>query len=262
LNASYICLHAFSLHRESPDPDPVRRTPHFWGGSVTLKQGGTQFGQWEGEGLTDVVSSWRSGSAAREERRQAGLDVVGAVGMVREELIGSVMLRVGSRGSGDSRRGVEQNSSECGAEAVVARCGGSKAGIALTHAHIYRRLRQWTLMARRWKPRSKNGGGGAVQTSGAVWAPLFGQWGWCLLVLQKFPNFAWGYIGYSAHLSQLCKCQIPNINHIKNPRIDSIFEFSMNLKGVQTFWENLINSRKFSLDLIFTKVNLVGHICM
>jgi hypothetical protein len=36
LNASFVCLHAFSLRRESPDPDPRRRTPHFWGGSVTL----------------------------------------------------------------------------------------------------------------------------------------------------------------------------------------------------------------------------------
>ncbi len=36
LNASYVCLHAFSLRRESPDPDPRRRTPHFWGGSVTI----------------------------------------------------------------------------------------------------------------------------------------------------------------------------------------------------------------------------------
>jgi hypothetical protein len=29
LNASYVCLHAFSLHRESPDPDSVRWTPLF-----------------------------------------------------------------------------------------------------------------------------------------------------------------------------------------------------------------------------------------
>jgi hypothetical protein len=35
LNASYVCLHAFSLRRESPNPDPRRRTPHFGGGSVT-----------------------------------------------------------------------------------------------------------------------------------------------------------------------------------------------------------------------------------
>jgi hypothetical protein len=35
LNASYVCLHAFSIRRESPDPDLERRTPHFWGGSIT-----------------------------------------------------------------------------------------------------------------------------------------------------------------------------------------------------------------------------------
>jgi hypothetical protein len=29
LNTSYVCLHAFSLRRESPDPDLGRRTPHF-----------------------------------------------------------------------------------------------------------------------------------------------------------------------------------------------------------------------------------------
>jgi hypothetical protein len=36
----------------------------------------------------------------------------------------------------------------------------------------------------------------------------------------------------------------------------------MNFKGVQTCWENLRNSPKFSLDLILTKVNLVGQTCM
>jgi hypothetical protein len=29
LNVSYVRLHAFSLRRESPDPDPGRQTPHF-----------------------------------------------------------------------------------------------------------------------------------------------------------------------------------------------------------------------------------------
>jgi hypothetical protein len=29
LNALYVCLHAFSLHRESPNPDLGRQTPHF-----------------------------------------------------------------------------------------------------------------------------------------------------------------------------------------------------------------------------------------
>jgi hypothetical protein len=29
LNSLIVCLHAFSLRRESPDPNPGRRTPHF-----------------------------------------------------------------------------------------------------------------------------------------------------------------------------------------------------------------------------------------
>jgi hypothetical protein len=29
LNASYVCLHAFSIRQESPNLDPRRRTPHF-----------------------------------------------------------------------------------------------------------------------------------------------------------------------------------------------------------------------------------------
>jgi hypothetical protein len=29
LNASYVCLYAFSFHRESLDPDPGRQTPYF-----------------------------------------------------------------------------------------------------------------------------------------------------------------------------------------------------------------------------------------
>jgi hypothetical protein len=36
LNASYVCLHAFSRRRESPDLDPRRRTPYFCGGSITV----------------------------------------------------------------------------------------------------------------------------------------------------------------------------------------------------------------------------------
>jgi hypothetical protein len=36
LNASYVCLHAFSLRWESPDPDPGRWTAHFLDGSITL----------------------------------------------------------------------------------------------------------------------------------------------------------------------------------------------------------------------------------
>jgi hypothetical protein len=36
----------------------------------------------------------------------------------------------------------------------------------------------------------------------------------------------------------------------------------MNFKRLQTLWENLVNSLKIYHDLIFTKVNLVGHTCM
>jgi hypothetical protein len=35
LNISYAYLHAFSLHRELPDPDPGRQISYFWGDSVT-----------------------------------------------------------------------------------------------------------------------------------------------------------------------------------------------------------------------------------
>jgi hypothetical protein len=38
LSASYVCLHAFSLHQESLDLDPGRLTSHFFGGSITLTQ--------------------------------------------------------------------------------------------------------------------------------------------------------------------------------------------------------------------------------
>jgi hypothetical protein len=38
LNTSYVCLHAFSLHRESPDLYSVRRALHFRDGSVTIRQ--------------------------------------------------------------------------------------------------------------------------------------------------------------------------------------------------------------------------------
>jgi hypothetical protein len=49
---------------------------------------------------------------------------------------------------------------------------------------------------------------------------------------------------------------------LKNPRTDSIFESLMNFKRDSDLLENLINSPKFLLDLIFTKVKLVGYTCM
>jgi hypothetical protein len=55
LNASYVCLHAFSLRRESPDPNPRRRTPHFWGGFVTTSSN-------QNSHLLNLVYSWCSRS--------------------------------------------------------------------------------------------------------------------------------------------------------------------------------------------------------
>jgi hypothetical protein len=52
LNASYVCLYAFSLHRESPDLDPGRWTPHFWCGFVTA-------GIWFNVTGTKIVA-WRT----------------------------------------------------------------------------------------------------------------------------------------------------------------------------------------------------------
>jgi hypothetical protein len=52
LNASYVCMHAFSLHRESPDLDPERRTPHFWGGSIKV---GLDAMVWAWDGIVETV---------------------------------------------------------------------------------------------------------------------------------------------------------------------------------------------------------------
>jgi hypothetical protein len=85
------------------------------------------------------------------------VEVTGAVGTIGEELFGGTMLGVGSRGSENGRRRLallrssrqseEKNGGECGAEAVVARCGGRKRRIALAPARFYRRSRWWTPMA-------------------------------------------------------------------------------------------------------------------
>jgi hypothetical protein len=50
-------------------------------------------------------------------------------------------------------------------------------------------------------------------------------------------------VEYYSQLYKLCRLQTPNISQVKNPGIDSIFEFSMNFKMDQTFWEK---SNKFS----------------
>jgi hypothetical protein len=62
--------------------------------------------------------------------------------------------------------------------------------------------------------------------------------------------------------SQLCRHLILNRIRVKNPRTDSTFESLKNFKRDLNLLKNLINSPKFLLDLIFTKVNLVGITCM
>jgi dTDP-D-glucose 4,6-dehydratase len=67
---------------------------------------------------------------------------------------------------------------------------------------------------------------------------------------------------YWEQLAQLCQLQISNRNKVKNPVTDSIFKSLMNFKRDSNLQENLVNSPKFLLDLIFTKLNLVGITCM
>jgi hypothetical protein len=78
--------------------------------------------------------------------------------------------------------------------------------------------------------------------------------------IQKFLHDA--RLESSAQLYQLYPFHIPNRSRVKNPGTTSLFESSMNFKGVQTFWGKSDKFSKNPLDLIFTKVNLVGHTSM
>jgi hypothetical protein len=76
----------------------------------------------------------------------------------------------------------------------------------------------------------------------------------CKFKMEVFPYSKNSQILHKAILeyySQLYKfflLQIPKKNKVKNPGTDSIFEFSMNFKKVQTFWEK---SKKFSKNLFW-----------
>jgi hypothetical protein len=150
------------------------------------------------------------------------------------------------------------------------------------------------MKAVRWRSHGWQNGGGShnLDVIGTVWAPTFRQWGWQVvprgfrffsicpklaqpIKLKRMPswldlhksakNSPFLYeasFKYSKELYILCWLQTPNKNKVKNPRTDSILESLMNFKGIQSFWKNLINYSKFFLDLIFTKVNLVGYTCM
>jgi hypothetical protein len=118
----------------------------------------------------------------------------------------------------------------------------------------YSRVRWW-----RRRPRSEAGR--------AVWTPLFRQWRWQAgpTWFNNFPDFSKPVqtckikmgalqcyknsqilhetrLEHYEHLYRLCLLQIPNRKHGKNPGTDSIFESSMDFKGVQTFWKK---SEKF-----------------
>jgi hypothetical protein len=67
---------------------------------------------------------------------------------------------------------------------------------------------------------------------------------------------------YSKQLSPLGGLPIPKRIHVKNPGIDSNWNILWILKWFNPSGKNLINSPKVYLDLIFSKVNLVGHTCM
>jgi hypothetical protein len=60
---------------------------------------------------------------------------------------------------------------------------------------------------------------------------------------KKFLIFHDARLACFAQLSQMRRLQIPNINHVKMIGTDSIFEFSLNFKIIQTMWEK---SDKFS----------------
>jgi hypothetical protein len=56
--------------------------------------------------------------------------------------------------------------------------------------------------------------------------------------------------------------KIPNRIHDINFGTDLNLNLLLILKGFKPYGENLVNSPKISLDLVFATVNLVGHTCM
>jgi hypothetical protein len=67
---------------------------------------------------------------------------------------------------------------------------------------------------------------------------------------------------YFEQLSKLDELQTPNRIHVINVGTYSNLNLLSILKGFKPCGKNLINSLKFYLDLIFIKINLVGHTCM
>jgi hypothetical protein len=86
--------------------------------------------------------------------------------------------------------------------------------------------------------------------------------------MKAFPisknTETWREAGFEnfEQLSQLGRLQIPNIIHVIVLWIDSNLNILWILKGFKSCGNNLKNSPKFYLDLVFTAMNLVGHTCM
>jgi hypothetical protein len=63
-------------------------------------------------------------------------------------------------------------------------------------------------------------------------------------------------------LSPLSQLQIPTRIHVINFGTNSNLNLPPIFMGFKPCRKNLVNSLKFYIDLIFTKVNLVEHTCM
>jgi hypothetical protein len=67
---------------------------------------------------------------------------------------------------------------------------------------------------------------------------------------------------HTEQLSQLAQLQIPiGLHVIKFGTNSNLYPVGI-LKGFKPYRKYLVNSLKISIDLIFTKVNLVWHSCM
>jgi hypothetical protein len=67
---------------------------------------------------------------------------------------------------------------------------------------------------------------------------------------------------HKKQLSFLAQLQSHSGFHVTNSGTNSNLNLPWILKGFKPFWKNLINSLKFYLHMIFTKVNLVGYTYM
>jgi hypothetical protein len=95
LNVSYVCLHAFSLRRESPDPDPERRTPHFWGGSVTKNPGELFWWKDKGRRQTNGTSMLQKAMELKQKKKLEPLKCNSFVALHADSLAKDMNLKFG-----------------------------------------------------------------------------------------------------------------------------------------------------------------------